>query len=125
MMQRAATSEASGSNRAGSRWVGSAFGLRLEADLPVFGLERGHRALEPHTRLRRALPDEIDAAWPAKEIERVSDVRHDDGSVVITVDAHPVHGYRIDAPSWGRFRIAMDGSLIECAPASGPVWRWH
>jgi hypothetical protein len=125
MTRSSATPAASRSSRAGARWVGSAFGLRLEADLPVFGLDRGDCALEPQTRLRRALVDEIDAAWPATEAERLVDRRRSDGSVVMTVDMHPVHGYRIDAPAHGRFRVAVDGSLIECAPAHGPAWRWH
>lgn len=43
----------------------------------------------------------------------------------MSVDAHPQLGYRIDAPGHGRFRVSADGSLIECAPALGPPWRWH
>jgi hypothetical protein len=125
MTQSTTTAATFRSSGTGSRWVGSAFGLCLEADLPVFGLERGDRALEPGTRIRQVQADEIDAAWPATEAERVADRRRSDGTAVITVDVHPVHGYRIDAPTYGRFRIAMDGSLIECAPASGPEWRWH
>jgi hypothetical protein len=108
-----------------TRWVGSAYGLRLEADLPVFGLERGEPEAEPQARLRRASVDEIYAAWPETETDRLADIRRDDGSVVITVDVHPEQGYLIDAPEHARLRVAMDGSLIDCAPTPGPEWRWH
>jgi hypothetical protein len=108
-------------------WVGNAFGLSLEADLPVLGLDQRERypTEAAKTLLRQADPESIDAAWPSTESERLADHRFPDGSVMMIVDVHPEHGYRIDAPGHGRFRVAMDGSLVECAPAPGPVWRWH
>jgi hypothetical protein len=117
---------ASDSRRPSLAWVGSAFGLRLEADLPVLGLERRETGIgEPKTRLRRATADSIDAAWSTTRVERLVDLRDSDGRVVMTIDMHPEHGYRIDAPGHGRFRVEGDGSLVECAPAPGPSWRWH
>ena len=53
------------------------------------------------------------------------DWRFADGSVMMAVDVHPEFGYRIDTPGAGRFRVAADGSMVECAPAPGPSWWWH
>jgi hypothetical protein len=117
---------ASDSTRPPRAWVGNAFGLRLEADLPVLGLDQRQVCTEPpQTLLRQAAPESIDAAWSPSAAERLLDHRYPDGRVMMTVDAHPEHGYRIDAPGHGRFRVAADGSLVECAPAPGPAWRWH
>jgi hypothetical protein len=107
-------------------WVGNAFGLNLEADFPVLGLEQREAGSKPpQTLLRQATPESIDAAWSPAEAERLADQRYPDGSVMMTVDAHPAYGYRIDAPGHGLFRVAADGALVECAPAEGPSWRWH
>ena len=114
------------STRASYPWVGNAFGLSLEADLPVLGLKQREAGNEaPQTLLREATPESIEAAWPSAEAERKVEHRYPDGSVMMTVDAHPEHGYRIDAPDHGVFRVATDGRLVECAPATEPAWRWH
>lgn len=126
-MDRSSVNPAASDSTRNSRvWVGNAFGLSLEADLPVLGLDqRDDRTEAPRTLLRETTPESIDAAWSPTEAERLADQRFPDGSVMMTVDVHPEHGYLIDAPGHGRFRVAVDGSLVECAPAPGPVWRWH
>ncbi len=92
----------------------------------MLGLEQREAGAEaPRTLLREATPESIDAAWPSAEAERKVEHRYPDGSVMMTVDAHSEHGYRIDAPDHGVFRVAVDGRLVECAPATGPAWRWH
>jgi hypothetical protein len=107
-------------------WLGNAFGLSLEADLPVIGLEQREGPGEPPlTTLRETTPEAIDLQWVPGETERKVDNRYPDGRVMMTVDEHPEKGYRIDAPGYGRFRVTIDGSLIECAPAEGPAWLWH
>lgn len=126
-MDRSSVNPAASDSTRNSRvWVGNAFGLSLEADLPVLGLDqRDDRTEPPQTFLRQATPESIDAAWSPSEAERLVDQRYSDGRVMMTVDIHPEHGYRIDAPGHGRFRVAADGSFVECAPAPGPAWRWH
>jgi hypothetical protein len=123
-----ASPRAHGSTQSSPTSVGNAFGLSLEADLPVLGLDRQETQADlPRTELRRVAPESIDAAWPSVDVERRVDHRFSDGRVMMTVDAHPRHGHRIEAPDHGRFRVSGDGSLVECAPAEGPwpSWRWH
>lgn len=107
------------------RWSGSAFGLNLESDLPVTGLEPGPGRARGPTRVLKADAEEIDAGWQPGSAERLADQRYPDGSVMMTVDAHPERGVFIDAPGHGRFCVAADGGTIECAPSEGPAWRWH
>jgi hypothetical protein len=107
--------------------VGRAFGLSLEADLPILGFERGEHseAGPPQTSLRRAAPEAVDANWSWTGAEQLITRYHPDGSLAMTVHAHDDAGYRINAPGYGRFRVTPDGALVECAPAPGPAWRWH
>ena len=126
-MDRSSASPTPADSTGASRpWIGNAFGLSLEADLPVLGLEQREADAEARrTLLRLATPKSTDAGWPSSEAERLADQRYPNGNVMMTVDAHPEHGYRIDAPGHCRFRVAADGALVECAPAEGSSWRWH
>ena len=92
----------------------------------MIGLEQGEGRCEPPlTALREVSPEAINLQLPPGEGERLIDHRYPDGTVMMTVDEHLEQGYRIDAPGHGRFRVIIDGSLVECAPAEGPAWRWH
>ena len=111
---------------AAGAWHATAFGLSLQSDFGVLGFEPGRRsAATPATLLRRSTGEEIEAAWTAGGAVRLVEHRYPHGAEMMTVEAHPEHGYRIDAPGHGRFRVAGDGSLVECAPEPGPDWRWH
>ena len=106
-------------------WSSTAFGLAVQADLPVLGFSDGPHHSPPNTRLERTSAGSIDASWPHADAERLIDRRFPDGRAIMTVDAHPGRGYRIDTPGHGRFRVSADGSLVECAPPAEASWRWH
>lgn len=89
----------------------------------MLGLEPGGDGAAGRILVRRVRAEAIDGAWRSSHHERLVDHRYADGRVMMTVDSSPERGYRIGAPGHGTFRIAADGSLIECAPA--PSWRWH
>jgi hypothetical protein len=107
-----------------SAWTGSVYGLQVEADLPVLGLDPCEAdPLGPRTLLRESDLASIDAKWSSSGSEQLFEWRYPDGRLGIAVETHPSDGYRVDAPEYGYFRVASDGSLIECAPVPGPPWK--
>lgn len=79
----------------------------------------------PQTLLRKASVDAIDAAWAAADAELLLERTSPDRQRVMAVSGHREHGYLVDAPGHGRFRISPDGSLVECAPDRASGWRWQ
>jgi hypothetical protein len=71
---------------------------------------------------------EIDRDWPAGEAERVLEERFDGGSAgdpARTIDAHPVHGFRLYARHFGLAHISRDGTRVRCSPPDDEPWSWQ
>jgi hypothetical protein len=105
-------------------WVGEAFGLRLESELPAPGLVGGRPSGAPATRLRRVSAESIANRWREAAAERLLERRRVDGSLGMSVAVDRELGYHVDAPGFGCFLVSRDGMVIECAPAPGSSWRW-
>ncbi len=74
----------------------------------------------------------IDAGWPAGEARRILDRRLPDGSPFMSIDQHPVAGYRIEVYqhtvhgiACGAHRVACDGRSWSAWLPRGPAWRWQ
>ena len=105
-----------------------AFGVALEldgVDVPALGEDvRAPAAVEPSTHVRRVALAEIASRWADARPERVRELRGRDGSVLLSVDADPVHGYLMRTPRDGRFLVSRTGLEILCAPLARAAQSW-
>lgn len=110
---------------------GGAFGLQLDADFSAQGvLEEAEGTGRPGgparaCSLMRVRVDELEAAWPHDEALALRDLRDRSGRRLLTIEEHPMAGYRLDAPAYGRYVVARDGGRILCAPSELPDWEWQ
>jgi hypothetical protein len=98
---------------------GHAFGLRLDSEFEILGLD-GQPSPEalPGCELRLATSSSVD--WTGVEARRVST----EGDSA-TIDFHEQLGYRLYARYFGTCVVSGDGSRIVCAPPPVPAWRWQ
>lgn len=96
-------------------WRGRAFGLQVSGDFPAPGLDRGaDGAAPPHgpsTLLRLVRPPEI----PLEQT----------GDVGLSVQRDAAGHYLFEHVLFGHFRVAPDGSSVDCAPTDLPGWLWQ
>lgn len=113
--------------RAASRSAaGQAFGLELEGVFRAPGLLEGQAGHGPRrTAIELVSTRVLDAGWPGAEAERLCELRDTQGSVRLTIDEHSVAGYRLHAPTFGRYLVSRDGGLVRCAPSRIAAWRWQ
>lgn len=50
------------------------------------------------------------------------DRRHPDGALFMSIDFHPAHGYRIDAPGHGLHVVSRDGRAVHLSTPAIPAW---
>ncbi|MDQ3586753.1 MAG: hypothetical protein M3375_00135 [Actinomycetota bacterium] len=67
----------------------------------------------------------LDSGWPRREAVRVRELRDTEGSVRLTIDEHPLLGYRLHAAAYGRYVLSRDGGFVRCAPSRTAAWRWQ
>jgi hypothetical protein len=97
-------------------WRGRGFGLNLEGDFPIPGLEADSWSTPGRrTTIRRR-------AQVAGGGTVVADASVAGAPFVVT---RAPSGYVIDHGHFGRFAVAHDGSAVDCAPAELPHWQWH
>src|SRR3954447_1403380 len=105
-------------------WRGRAFGLDLAGHFPAPGLERDvGPAPRGHTDLRLREGCELVASWPSREAETVFE--ESVAGARFALARHAERGFAVDHDYYGRFAVAADGSLIECAPRDMEAWRWQ
>lgn len=106
---------------------GSAFGLSLDADFEVDGLQPASGGTPlPEVVLRLSDEAAIAAAWRPDQATRLSTERAGGGAAPDrTIDAHPRLGYRLYARYFGLCLIAPDGGRLQCAPPPVASWRWQ
>jgi hypothetical protein len=104
--------------------VGTAFGLQIEADLPLAGLGSAVDPDLPIVELRQISSGDLDAFWPWPVAELIVDRRLPDGERVMSVQMSREAGYLVDTPDHGRFRIEMNGGTIDCVPSVQTDWQW-
>lgn len=126
----AATSPRSNASKrpeATSRAVaGQAFGLELEGDFHAPGLLEGQPGDGPRrTTIELVSSRTLDAGWPDTEAVQVCELRNAEGLVVLTIDEHPLLGYHLHSPIYGRYILSRDGGLVRCAPRRSVAWRWQ
>jgi hypothetical protein len=104
-------------------WTFKAFGLSVACELRVQGaVAGGHGSGDADVRVVAASSDELRGEADAVCVLE----RHlPDGSLGMRVEHGAAFGYRVHAPGHGDFLITLDGTLVRCAPASGPEWRWQ
>ncbi len=115
------------------RWHGAAFGLRLDADFPARGvLDDDDGGPDAHAggparrcSLARVGADALAAEWPDEEASTLRDLRDRSDRPLLTIEEHAEAGFRLDAPGYGRYLVARDGSRILCAPSDLPDWEWQ
>ncbi|MDQ3720250.1 MAG: hypothetical protein M3350_05645 [Actinomycetota bacterium] len=118
-------------SRAGE-WTGSAFGIRLQGDFPAPGLLEETvaptRSADENARcchLRLVSGAELDAAWPSGGSTLLGEVRDAQDRRILTIEAHPQAGYRLEASYYGRYLVTGDGRRVLCAPTAIAEWAWQ
>ena len=43
----------------------------------------------------------------------------------MTLEEHPVLGYRLTTADFGSYLLSRDGTLVRCAPPDEEQWRWQ
>jgi hypothetical protein len=106
-----------------ARTQATVFGLDVSADVPLPFLEQA--PTEPTGRdleISVAAEHTPSARWP-DSAEIVCDQREQDGSVSFRIEAHPVAGYLIWGPTYGRYILSADGKRVQCMPGACAEWQ--
>jgi hypothetical protein len=108
-------------------WTGSAFGLELACARPIPGIVA--HASSPEVSRRTSIDfvegRGLDRTWSPGEAMSLLERRHADGRMMMTIDSHPTHGYRIYAPGYGLHLVSHDGRDIRSAVGDLEQWRWQ
>jgi hypothetical protein len=128
----ARTSTSAGSSRSNpalassGAWRTRAFGLDLEVDFPMPGLEPGAWAGDGRqASVRRTTEDDLRGGWDESAAERLSELRYPDGRLAVTIDHGGGQGFLIRASQFGLARVGADGRSADVAPEDLPDWRWQ
>jgi hypothetical protein len=98
--------------------------LRIRSELRLVGALLGEDS-GSSPDLRSVRISQVDARLPSVgQGDTLLERRHADGSLGMRV-ARLDWGYLIEAPRHGTFRVAYDGSRVECDRLAEPLWRWH
>jgi hypothetical protein len=115
--------------RGSGPWRARAFGLEIESDVDVPGLNPAWGAAQgPSLELRMASPQAIDAGWPATGSQRVLEERFEPPPAppARTIDVHEEAGYRLYARHFGLAHITPSGDIVTCAPPDeAELWSWQ
>lgn len=109
------------------RFTGRAFGLEIDASLPLPGIPAaagGSSARRAQLELVSAA--ELDSGWPFAESESLIHRLYEETQrTALTVDRHASVGYRVFAPRYGRHIVSPDGKRIRSALPRVQPWRWQ
>ncbi len=106
--------------------AGQAFGLELEGAFHAPGLLEGEAGDGPRRTAIELVPARaLDSGWPRAETVRLHERLDTEGRVRLTIDEHPVLGYRLHSAPYGRYVLSRDGGLVRCAPSRTAAWRWQ
>lgn len=108
-------------------WSSGAFGIDLRADFDAPGLAgTGVPAYDAPVVHAGVVPCRVAATiWPEEASERLVHWRLEGAGTVLTIDRHPVMGYRLSARDQGTHLISADGSRVMCAPGAAQDWVWQ
>jgi hypothetical protein len=99
-----------------------AFGMDLDAGFDMPGLGSSPRAGEGRAlSLTLCRPEDVDV----ETVERIAELRFDDGRLAVAIDSAGPHGYLCYAFDFGRALIAPDGRRALIAPVDEPDWVWQ
>ena len=104
-------------------WVGEAFGLRVRSEVELPGLSPAPES-PPFPGGRTVSLRRGQVPTPVGDGERLQEWSHPDGSRAVTIERHPLAGYRIDLDGTGVFGLTRDGSDAVCQPADPSGWQW-
>jgi len=107
-------------------WAFTAFGMTVRSELPVQGsLRNDPLGRASDVSITQASTEELREAWIDAAATCLLERSLPDGTLGMRVECRDGYGYRVHAPGHGEFFISVDGSLVRCAPADGPSWRWQ
>lgn len=106
-------------------WRSQAFGLAIRGEYPAMGFPSTRPADLPVVRASTISRREARDRWSTGESERLVNWRFDDGRPVMTIDRHPVLGYRLFGVRSGVHIVSADGSHIRSVPPHGSDWTWQ
>ena len=105
---------------------GVAFGLRISGDFEAPGLWTGTgMAATRRASLSIVSPATLARSWSEPESECLMRVKAGRDGPTLLVDAHPAHGYLVQASGFGAYQVAADGRRIRAAPAPVEAWLWQ
>jgi len=112
-------------------WVGNAFGLSLQSEFELPGLQRARGAATNPPRVgpepRRVSLTLEEGAQRANVDwgERLQEWHAPDEEIGLAIDSHDVNGYRFYVRDVGVFELTRDGSRAVCRPAPASGWHWR
>lgn len=105
--------------------LGFAFGLRLRASFDAPGiapaaedLGRGRASF-----LKLVSERSLEEAFADSRLETLADDSL--AGARFAVCSHPEQGILVHHDYFGRFRVAADGTLVDCAPRAMAAWMWQ
>jgi len=107
------------------RTRGRAFGIEVDAQLPLPLQETGLGNSSRLTELRSVHARELDDAWRPARPTTVLERRFADGRLVMSVEHDDDAGYRVYAPRNGRHLVSADGRSILSSLTRISPWRWQ
>lgn len=105
-----------------STWAGSAFGLKLQSEFPLPGLQPGEGSAAGGRGV--ALRLSPGPAEPFGAAERLQEWHYPDGTLGLTIDRDPERGYRFYLFGTGVFVLAADGGRVVLHLDPGQIDRW-
>jgi hypothetical protein len=122
----AIAAESRGSNNLAAACRGYAFGLTLESEAPVPGVQLPPPLGPGRVTAWREVPvSEIDAAAGLGESITLLERCASDGRLFLRIEACGLEGYRFWAPYYGRHLVSVDGHAIASATPRIPPVRWQ
>lgn len=107
-------------------WRVDAFGLAVESDFALPGLDESREAGPlPNLLVRRVSSEQVDGSWPAASALRLSEENFGGGEADRTVDYEPSAGYRLFAREFGLAHVDPSGERVLCVPHDSSPWRWQ
>jgi hypothetical protein len=102
-----------------------AFGLNLEADFDMPGVQRVTGAADGRfLSLRLADLEDVRRGFP-EDADRILEVHFPDGRLAVSIDSAGDAGYLAYAFDFGHARLGVDGSEALITPFDEPPWVWQ
>lgn len=103
-----------------------AFGLQIEADVPLPGLRAPAVPADRSLRLTLATRESILERWRDEEAERLVTLGLPEAEATTIIDHQPELGYLFRSSPFGLFLLSPDGRRVTCAPdRPRTLWFWQ